>query len=222
MTGKASSSLSQWFDQRPQRERIVLLVCIVIVFLFLVNLLVLQPFSRQRQVARSEVAEITQNLTALQNQEAVIKARKGSDPDKENRLRLSVLEEESKQLHRQLEANIVNLVSPREMPALLKDLLTQQKKLQLLSLENLAPELLELDQQAAEDAVLPTLYRHRLRMEFTGDYLTLLKYLRQLEQLPRSMVWEEVEVAVDAQEYPKATVRLQVYTLSLTEGWIGG
>jgi MSHA biogenesis protein MshJ len=57
-------------------------------------------------------------------------------------------------------------------------------------------------------------------MEFSGDYLTLLKYLRQLEDLPRSMVWEEVEVKSD--DYPEATVRLQVYTLSLTEGWIGG
>ncbi len=222
MTIKASTSLSQWYDQRPQRERIVLLVCIVIVLLLLTNLFVLQPFSKQRNVARNEATKISQNLTELQNREAVIKARKGSDPDKENRLRLGVLEEESKQLHHQLEANIVNLVSPREMPALLKDLLTQQKKLQLLSLENLAPELLELGKKTAEDAVLPTLYRHRLRIEFSGDYLTLLKYLRQLEQLPRSMVWEEVEVAVDSDEYPKATVRLQVYTLSLTEGWIGG
>lgn len=222
MITKDSPSLLQWYDQRPQRERIVLLVCAVVVLLFLVNLLVLQPFFKQRSVARNEVTELSQSLTELQNREAVIKARKGSDPDKENRLRLDVLEEESKNLHHQLEANIVNLVSPREMPALLKDLLTQQKNLQLLSLENLSPELLELDKQEAEDTVLPTLYRHRLRMEFSGNYLTLLKYLHQLEKLPRSMVWEEVEVVVDSDEYPKTTVRLQVYTLSLTEGWIGG
>ncbi|MCF6266319.1 MAG: type II secretion system protein GspM [Desulfuromusa sp.] len=221
MTTKAES-LSQWYDQRSQRERIVLLICIVIVLLFLVNLFVLQPYFKQCNAARSEVTELRQSVADLQNREAVIRARKGSDPDKENRLRLEVLTQEAEKLHHQLEANIVSLVSPREMPALLKDLLTQQKKLQLLSLENLSPELLQLDKQVSEDVVLPTLYRHRLRMEFSGDYLTLLKYLRQLEQLPRAMVWEEVEVAVASAGYPKATVRLQVYTLSLTEGWIGG
>jgi MSHA biogenesis protein MshJ len=71
-----------------------------------------------------------------------------------------------------------------------------------------------------QDVAIPALYRHRLRMEFSGDYLTMLKYLRQLEDLPRAMVWEKVEIESD--DYPDATVRLQVYTLSLTEGWIGG
>ncbi|MDX2481832.1 MAG: type II secretion system protein GspM [Desulfuromusa sp.] len=220
MTTKTSSTLSQWYDQRPQRERVILLVCAVIILLFLVNLLMLQPFAKQRDVARSEGAKLKVSVAELKAQEAMIEARKGVDPDKENRVRLDVLAQESEKLQQQLKANIVNLVSPREMPELLKDLLTQQNNLHLLSLENLSPELLELDDQVAVDAVLPTLYRHRLRMEFSGDYLTLLKYLRQLEQLPRSMVWEEVEVESD--KYPKATVRLQVYTLSLTEGWIGG
>ncbi|MDX2493509.1 MAG: type II secretion system protein GspM [Desulfuromusa sp.] len=220
MTTKTSSPLSQWYDQRPQRERVILLVCAVIVLLFLVNLLVLQTFSKQRVAARSEGEKLKTSVAELKGQEAIILVRKGTDPDKENRARLDVLAQESENLQQQLKANIVNLVSPREMPELLKDLLTQQSSLQLLSLENLAPELLKLGDQVAVDVVLPTLYRHRLQMEFSGDYLTLLKYLRQLEQLPRSMVWEEVEV--ESNEYPKATVRLQVYTLSLTEGWIGG
>ena len=215
-----SSTLLQWFDQRPQRERIALLVCVVIVLFFLVNFLVLQPFSRQRDVARSEMAELKASVAELKSRGAVIEARKGIDPDQGNRVRLEVLAQQAEQLQQQLNENIVNLVSPREMPELLKDLLTQQKRLQLLSLKNLPPELLDLGGQGAADAVLPTLYRHRLQMEFSGDYLTLLKYLRQLEQLPRSMVWEEVEVGSD--QYPAATVRLQVYTLSLTEGWIGG
>ena len=220
MTTKTSFSLSQWYDQRPQRERIVLLICVVVVLLFLMNLLVLQSFSKQRNAARRELTELNASVAELQNRELQVQGRQSTDPDKDNRVRLDVLEQESKKLQQQLKDNIVNLVSPREMPELLKDLLTQQKKLQLLSLENLSPELLELGEKVAEDTLLPKLYRHRLRMEFSGDYLTLLKYLRQLEQLPRSMVWEEVEVESD--EYPQATVRLQVYTLSLTEGWIGG
>ena len=220
MTVKASPTISMWFNQRPQRERIVLLVCVVVVLLFLMNLLVLQPFSKQRVSAQREMAELKTSLAELNNRELEVQGRQKNDPDKKNRERLAVLEQETEKLQQQLKTNIVNLVSPKEMPELLKALLTQQRKLQLLSLENLAPELLEMDGLVATDAVFPPLYRHRLRMEFSGDYLTLLKYLRQLEDLPRSMVWEEVEVKSD--DYPEATVRLQVYTLSLTEGWIGG
>lgn len=220
MTTKSSSTWSQWYDQRPQRERVVLLVCAVVVLILLLNFLVLQPFSAQREAARSEVTDLKASLVEFYAQDAAIKARKGSDPDRENRLRLKALEDESGKLQQQLKTNIVNLVSPQDMPELLKNLLTQQKQLQLISLENLPPELLKMDQKVVEDAVTPTLYRHRLRMEFSGDYLTMLTYLRQLEQLPRAMVWEEVEI--ETQKYPEATVRLQVYTLSLTEGWIGG
>ncbi len=220
MKDQTSLTLFQWYDSRPQRERVALLICAVVVILFLMNLLVLQPASKQRDSARTELRDLQTSVTELKGRELLIQARKGSDPDRENRLRLEVLKEQSETLQRQLESNIVSLVSPHDMPELLKNILTQQNKLKLISLENLAPERLDLGQKPGENTTLPTLYRHRLEMEFSGNYLTLLKYLRQLEQLPRSMIWEEVEVESD--DYPESTVRFQVYTLSLMEGWIGG
>jgi MSHA biogenesis protein MshJ len=220
MSEKTSLTMLQWYDNRPQRERVALLVCVAVVIIFLMNLLVLQPASKRRDSAANELKNLQTSVADLKSQKLLIEARQGSDPDKENRQRLEVLKEQSETLRQQLKTNIVNLVSPHEMPELLKNLLTQQNKLLLLSLENLKPERLDLGQNPSENTALPTLYRHRLKMEFSGDYLTLLTYLRQLERLPRSMIWEEVEV--ETHKYPKATVRLQVYTLSLTEGWIGG
>ena len=37
MTTKVSSTLSQWYDQRPQRERLVLLVCAVVILILLLR-----------------------------------------------------------------------------------------------------------------------------------------------------------------------------------------
>ena len=220
MTTKKPSTLFHWYDQRPQRERIVLLICAVVALIILVNLLILQPVSGPRDIVQREIIELTTRLTELSAQEAAITARISSDPDRENRLHLEALEKEAGLLQQQLEANIVNLVSPQDMPEMLKDLLTQQKQLRLISLQNLSPELIKLDGNVEKDVVIPTVYRHRLQVKFSGDYLTILKYLRQLEQLPRSMVWEEIKI--ETQKYPDAIVHLQVYTLSLTEGWIGG
>jgi len=212
--------LFSWYDERPKRERIVLLVCVVIVLVFLLNLLVLEPNSLQRKRAHSEVSQLQVDIADLMVRSAEVEARRADDPDKANRERGAALEQEIATLNQKLQTNIVTLVPPQEMSGFLKDLLTQQKKLKLISLENLPPEELKIGDNENDKTVQPKLYRHRLRLEFSGDYLTLLKYLQQLEDLPRSLVWEEVEV--ETETYPRARVRLQVYTLSLTEGWIGG
>ena len=215
-----AGSLFPWYDERPMRERIILLICVVIVMVFLLNLLVLDPASRQRKRTRSEISQLQTEIDALTIRGAEVEARRINDTDKKNREKLMALEQEWGQLNQKLQTNIVTLVPPREMSGLLKSLLTQEKKLKLIRLENLPPEALSLDQSKDDENAQPKIYRHRLQMEFLGDYLTLLAYLKQLEELPRSLVWEEVEV--ETLEYPQAKVRLQVYTLSLTEGWIGG
>ena len=221
MSGKTSFSLARWYDQRPLRERIILLSAAVILLLVLVNLSVVQPCKKRLETARRQQLELETSLAYLIAREAEVNARKNVDPNLANRLRVEALEEKSAELQQQLEANIVNLVSPREMPELLKTLLTRQKKLHLLNLENLPPETVEIGPAAdGQQGPSPVLFRHRLKMTFSGDYLTMLAYLRQLEQLPRSMVWEDV--AIETVRYPETIVRLQVHTLSLTEGWIGG
>ena len=222
---RSSKQLFDWYDERPKRERIVLLICAVVVLVFLLNLLVLEPYSQQRKHAQSEITQLQVDISGLAVRSAEIEVRRTNDPNRANLKKQVALEQEREKLNQELQTNIVTLVPPREMAGLLKSLLTQEKKLQLISLENLAPEALSIGQnEQAQDendkTIQPKIYRHRLRMEFLGDYLTLLKYLKQLEQLPRSLVWEEVEV--ETLVYPQARVRLQVSTLSLSEGWIGG
>lgn len=218
--GRSSKQLFDWYDDRPKRERIALLICAVIVLVFLLNLLVFEPYSQQRKRAQSEATQLQVDISELTVRSAEVEARRVNDPDKVNREKLAALEQERERLSQELQTNIVTLVPPKEMAGLLKSLLTQEKKLQLIHLENLAPQALAIGQSDKGEDLQPKIYRHSLQMEFLGDYLTLLKYLKQLGELPRSLVWEEVEV--ETLVYPQAKVRLQVSTLSLTEGWIGG
>lgn len=209
-----------WYEQRPLRERIMLFVCALVVVFFLWNLMVLQPFDKHRKQLRNKGSQIQLQLSELDAREQVVEARRNFDPDRENRQRMKILQAEVDKFRVQLAENVVNLISPQEMPELLKELLKRQKKLHLISLENLPAEELKINEKAAEKALAPSLYRHRLRMEFAGDYLTTLNYLRELEKLPRNMVWDGLEI--ETLDYPRAKVRLEVFTLSLTEGWIGG
>jgi MSHA biogenesis protein MshJ len=214
------TSMTHWYDGRPVRDRAVLLIGAVLILVFLIFYLLVNPLTLKNDQVTQQISTIKTEMADLQLKEQVISARKNIDPDRKDRERLGVLLEESAKLEQQLQKSIVNLVTPREMPGLLKELLTRQDRLELISLENLAPQQLKFDQQKNPDEFSPILYRHSLSMTFGGDYLTLLKYLKQLEQLPRTLIWEEVEIS--SEDYPQSTVRLQVYTLSLKEGWIGG
>ncbi len=217
--------IMQWYDQRPLRERILLLFCISVVVLYLTHLLILLPMEVKGRKARQEIEAQQVEQQEIAAQKMIVDSYKNLDPDQQNRMRLEILKRELEKLQEELQVGINKLVIPNHMPDLLKELLTRQEQLHLLLLRNQQPEplLLTQAQQGDEqnrDSVQPILYRHPLHVKFRGDYITLLHYLRELEDLPRGMVWEEVHITTDV--YPQATVELKVYTLSLVEGWIGG
>ena len=213
-------SPSAWFNSRSLRERAVLVGAVVVLTLVLALVLVLDPLSKRQKTLRRDIAGLEGSLVQLQAQESALLARKNLDPDKEKKQRLQILETEVEKLQGQLELRIDTLVSPSQMTLLLKDLLDRQTDLCLLDLKNLPPQAVDLGTSAQEDDDAPQLFCHGLDMELSGKYLAMLNYLRQLQQLPRGLVWDTVEI--ETSEYPKTTVHLKVYTLSLVEGWIGG
>lgn len=215
--GKQWTALVQWFDQRALRERAVLLLCAVAVMVATVYLLVLEPAAQKRSLARQQIEQMTAEIAQLEKTQTLIKARSQVDPDQELRELHDQLVEQLAEQRQQLHQGVSHLVTPAEMPELLKQMLTQGD-LHLISLENLPAELISSGKESSDQSL--RLYRHPVQLELRGDYLGLLVYLRQLDQLPRLLVWEEVAAAT--REYPNTTIRLRVYTLGLSEEWLGG
>ena len=211
------SALVQWYDQRVLRERIVLLLCAVVVMAAVVYLFVLEPATKNRTAAQQQIVRLNSDIGQLEMLTSEILARSQHDPDQELRERHDLLEQQIAEQRRQLHLGLSHLVAPAEMPGLLRQILSRSD-IELLRLENLPPQLIQAPDDSGESS--PRLYRHRLQMELRGDYLSLLTYLRELEQLPRLLVWEEVDIVT--REYPATTIRLRVYTLGLTEDWLGG
>lgn len=196
-----------------------MLFCGVAVLVASVYLLIIEPATRQRVAARQQIERMSADIQTMETTAGLILSRAQIDPDQGLRERHDLLVQQLEDQRQQLHQGMSDLVAPAEMPELLKQLLRHQQNLHLLRLENLAPEIIGNDGQAITDQS-PRLYRHRMQMELRGDYLSALAYLRQLEQLPRLLVWEEIAFAVE--DYPLTTIRLRVYTLGLTEGWLGG
>ncbi len=220
----SSVQLFRWYDERTLRERVVVLVCLAAVLLFLAYLFVLAPQAQQRKLAGLQLSMLNNELAALALQGQEVLSRGKIDPNRENLQHIEALEREIAVKQGELQASIVNLVAPQNMPELLRDLLDRDRRLKLVHLENLAPQRVTFGRQdkggKKDDEGETVLYRHRLKLEFVGTYLSALDYLKGLQEMPQTVIWDSIEIETD--KYPQAKVRLQVHTLSLSEGWIGG
>lgn len=215
VSDKLQSLLSR-IDGLSLRERVLVLMTVLVLLFLLWHSLLMGPLQVRRQSINTRIQEIEAQIAELDAEAEAVIARQEEDPDKENRQHLARLQQELARLDERLQAMTDGLISPQEMPRVLEELLTRESNLRLVKLENLTavPLLAE-----PAPAVAPNVFRHALRLEFEGGYLDTLRYLRNLEALSRRLFWQDLEIEVV--HYPKSRVTITVHTLSLREGWIG-
>jgi MSHA biogenesis protein MshJ len=121
-------------------------------------------------------------------------------------------------------------VPPERIGSVLEEMLSRNRKLQLVDMRTLPATALggpAADKPAAgkppakPKAPAPgagQIYRHGVELTVAGTYLDLLAYLRDLEKLPNQMYWGKLDLNVTA--YPQVTLKLSVYTLSLDIAWM--
>lgn len=218
------SPLLARFAKLTLRERLLVLAAVLVVLGVLWNSLYFQPLMARRRNLQTRIQGARGQISQLTVQTATLLARQNEDPDRVNRQVLKGLQEENARLDARLRQMTVGLISPREMPEVLEDLLKRETGLRLVTMKNLpAVPVMEVSAKPAKDgnpaAKIPMVYRHGLRMEFEGSYLDTLKYLRSIERLPRRLFWDDFDFKM--LRYPKARVIITVHTLNLNKGWIG-
>lgn len=213
---------ADWLDKRSLRERVLLLAAVIVLGGFVADALFFHPQGLKRRQLHEQITAMNAAVVELDRQAEAIKARGQQDPDREPRARQQQLQTELDQLDKQLKDLTVDLISPRDMAEVLRELLMRQSGMKLVSLENLPPiELLPASEGDAEadGEERPNLYRHPVHIVISGTYLQGLEYLRALEKLPRKLFWDDLEIVVG--DYPQTEISLTVYTLSVRKGWIG-
>lgn len=223
----ASDSLAQLlarFEKLSLRERVLVSLAALVVPVVLWNSFFFQPLLVRRRTLQTRMRAARGQLSQVRGQTEALLARQKVDPNRENRRLLQRLQQDNRRLDARLHGVTLGLISPREMPAVLEDLLKREGGLRLVEMKNLPPEpLLPPSKSSSEKAAVPSevpiLYRHGLKMEFEGSYLDTLRYLQTIEGLSRRLYWDDFEFKV--QRYPKARVTITVHTLNLDKGWIG-
>ena len=200
-------------DGLTMRERYVVLAAgIAVVLLFWYMLFGEQALENYERMG-TELADAKLQLADVQARidQQTQQTSKVVDPH----AKLQQLQHRTETVDDLIRGYAAELISPTEMARLLERVLERREVLSLRRLRNLGAKDLLPDDSPGQHR----LYRHGLEMELEGPYLAVLAYLEDLEALPWRLYWQVLEI--DADEYPKNRVRIEVATLSLHEEWIG-
>jgi MSHA biogenesis protein MshJ len=210
-------SLEERFGEMSAREKILITLCGLVTVVMLLFTLVLEPKLNQINNNEKQLSNLKQSNQKTEIDILRVKAQLKKDPNADIDLEISNLLTESQHLSMQLSQIIEHLVTPSQMAGVLESVLEQQSGIHLVSLQTLPSEPITEDKEASQYSGY---YVHPVRMELTGDYFSIANYLNKLESLPDSYFWRSFSYKVE--EYPKAKLVLEVYTLGSREEFIGG
>ena len=214
-------------DGASLRERVLIFAASATVLIALVNALMIEPqLVTQRRLSR-EVAQRQGEMRTMQEQLQVLALARQTDPDREIRTQLDALKQKVSAVEAKLVEEQRKFAPPEQVGALLGEMLSRNRKLQLVDLRTLpvvtfAANAAEADKAPPQKPAAPAnggqIYRHGVEITVTGSYLDLFAYLRDLEKLPSQLYWGKLDLSVSA--YPQVTLKLSVYTLSLNLAWL--
>ncbi len=210
-------SMEERFKEMSAREKVLVALCGFVTLVLLMFTLVLEPKLNQISENEKQLSNLKLANQKTESEILRIQAQLKKDPNAVIDQEISRLLTESQRLSEQLSEIIEHLITPSQMAALLEKVLAQQTGIHLVSLQTLPSEPITDDKDMSQYSGY---YVHPVRMELAGDYFSIANYLGKLEKLPASYYWRSFSYKVD--EYPKATLVLEVYTLGSREAFIGG
>lgn len=219
-------------DAATLRERAMIFAVSTTVLIALLNSLLIEPQLVKQRRLSTEVAKRQGEIKTMQEQLQVLALARQADPDKEARQQLDALRQKVNATEAKLLEEQRKFAPPEQVGVLLEEMLSRNRKLQLVDLRTLqvasfAGNTAEADKAPAQKPsaakpVVPTaagqIYRHGVEITVSGSYLDLLAYLKDLEKLPSQLYWGRLELI--ASTHPQVTMKLSLYTLSLNLAWL--
>jgi MSHA biogenesis protein MshJ len=229
-------------DALSLRERLIIFVMAVLVVITLVNSLLLESqFTKQKQILQ-RIRQEQSRIAGLQAEIQQILKSHDADPDRDNRTRLVQLTQQARQIQGSLRDMQKGLIAPDKITVVLEDILRRNGRLRLVSLKTLP--VANLTEQAAEENKMSAekvagalanaglsadgqtqkkpaaeaIYKHGVEITVQGGYPDIVNYLAALESMPWQLFWGGANLAVE--EYPRTTLTLTLYTLSLDRKWL--
>ena len=227
-------------DALSLRERGIMLILVSFVIIFLFDSWVIEPQFAKQKILSNKIKQEQGQVSALNIEIIQREAGVKLDPDADIKRRISNAQQQLSQIDSNLQGLQKNLVRPEKMISLLENILKRNQKLQLVSLKSLPTTNVIDEMDTSGGASIKTLvttsvttnlatnsndlstsgaiYKHEVEIVMQGSYLDMLSYMRELESLPEQVYWSKGKLTVI--EYPKASLTLNLFTLSLEKKWL--
>ena len=141
------------YEKLSIREKNIVLLTSVLVVAVLMYLLLIEPMALNTKRLIDQHKQITASNQALVVTIDATKNTLQQDPNADLREELNSILQESKKIQDDIDLLTQALVAPRQMVTLLESVLTEDKKLRLLSLRNLPEEAISIDSSSEESAL---------------------------------------------------------------------
>ena len=217
-------------DALNLRERILVFSATMLVLIAVVHTLYIDTEVKKERRLSSAIAQKQAEARSLQDQLTKLVTSRGLDPDRAPRERLEEVRRQLAGIETQIATEERKFTAPDQMRRVIEELLAKSRTIQLQSMKSLPTTSIAetragaAGKPAAQGAAAAAsqserlVYRHGIEIAVTGTYLELMGYLADLERLPTQLYWGSL--AIDASRYPRHTMRLVVYTLSLDRAWL--
>lgn len=222
--------LSGRVDKLNLRERVMILVAALLLVYAAMDTLLIAPVQARRKAAMDAYAQRQNEINSVTATLQTLARARSEGPDtaaarlKESRSKLAALEADARELS-------ARLMSPERMRDVLQQILARRVGLELMQMKTLPQSAVGLPADAQKSAApaasaeprgegeFPSsVYKHGIQLTVRGTYLDLLAYLKEIESLPVRIYWDKLDLSVV--EYPVATLRVTLYTVSLDRTWM--
>lgn len=201
-------------DNASLRERVMIFLAAALVLVFLVNAALIRPLRDTQRRLSADIAQNERELRTIQGEVQRLARARDANPDTRNRERAAVLRAELGLLDARIADEQRRFTTPQRMRDVLEEMLEREKRLRLIDLKTLPVT----DMSATQGQAGRRVFRHGVELTLAGSYLDLYAYLAALEGLKTQLYWGRAEMSVA--EYPVATLKLTVYTLSFDQAWL--
>lgn len=200
-------------DNASLRERVLVFLATALILVYVLNAVLITPLRDEQRRLSSSIAQNERELRTIQAElQRLVRAR-ASGPDVRNRERVAALRAEIADLDGRIAEEQRRFTTPQRMRDVLEEMLEREKRLRLIDLKTLP-----VTDMASQGQAGRRVFRHGVELTLAGSYLDLHAYLAALEGLSTQLYWGRAEMSVA--EYPVATLKLTVYTLSFDQAWL--
>lgn len=220
-------------DALLPRERAMVFVAAVVVAVFIVQALFVEPATTRRKALSARITLQQTEMQALQMKIQAIQKQR-TDPDAANQARREVVTRQITEIDGTLKDMQRTLVPAQNMKAVLQEVLARNPRLHLIAMHTLpAAPLVEKTDKPEQSTAAPgpavkppikpadgarSVFKHGTQITLQGSYNDLHDYLARLEKQPWRMFW--ARASLNAIDYPRLTLTVTIFTLSLDKAWL--